>query len=58
MQYGKVRGYVDDGVLTFKGVPYGPPTGGKNRWRPAKPLVSRACAESDTAVSMRLARGS
>jgi len=36
-QYGKVRGYVDDGVLTFKGVAYGANTGGENRWLPAKP---------------------
>ena len=36
-QYGKVRGYVDGGVLTFKGVPYGQNTAGENRWLPAKP---------------------
>jgi len=36
-QYGMVRGYVEDGVLTFKGVPYGANTGGENRWLPAKP---------------------
>jgi para-nitrobenzyl esterase len=36
-QHGKVRGYVDDGVFTFKGVPYGADTGGENRWLPAAP---------------------
>lgn len=36
-QYGKVRGYVDGGVLAFKGIPYGHDTSGENRWLPAKP---------------------
>src|SRR5215469_15519554 len=36
-QYGKVRGFVDGGVFTFKGIPYGQNTGGENRWLPAKP---------------------
>src|SRR3954454_15499200 len=36
-QYGKVRGYVSDGVLTFKGIPYGQNTAGENRWLPTKP---------------------
>ncbi len=36
-QYGKVRGYLDGGVLTFKGVPYGQNTSADNRWLPAKP---------------------
>lgn len=39
-QYGKVRGYIDDGVFTFKGVPYGANTGGENRWLPAKAPAS------------------
>lgn len=36
-QYGKVRGYLDAGVFTFKGVPYGQTTAGENRWLPLKP---------------------
>ena len=36
-QYGKVRGFLVDGVFTFKGVPYGQTTAGENRWLPAKP---------------------
>ena len=36
-QYGKVRGFVDGGVFTFKGVPYGQTTASENRWLPAKP---------------------
>ncbi len=35
-QYGKVRGFLDGGVFTFKGVPYGDTTAGENRWLPAK----------------------
>ncbi|HLX72484.1 MAG TPA: carboxylesterase family protein [Verrucomicrobiae bacterium] len=36
-RYGKVRGFLDGGVFTFKGIPYGQNTGGENRWLPAKP---------------------
>ena len=36
-QYGNVRGFVQGGVLTFKGIPYGQDTSGENRWLPAKP---------------------
>ena len=31
-QYGAVRGFLDGGVFTFKGIPYGADTGGENRW--------------------------
>src|SRR6476661_8061273 len=36
-QYGKVRGFLVDGVFTFKGVPYGQTTAEENRWLPTKP---------------------
>ncbi len=45
-QYGKVRGFVDGGVLTFKGVPYGATTAEENRW-----LAGQAAYAMDGRVS-------
>lgn len=33
-QYGKVRGYIINGIYTFLGMPYGADTSGKNRFMP------------------------
>jgi para-nitrobenzyl esterase len=30
---GSVRGYIQNGVYGFRGIPYGAPTGGANRWK-------------------------
>jgi len=34
--YGKVQGIVNTGIKEFKGIPYGAPTGGKNRYMPPR----------------------
>jgi para-nitrobenzyl esterase len=35
--HGKIRGFINDGVYTFRGVRYGAPTGGPNRFMPPQP---------------------
>src|SRR5262249_42245422 len=36
-QYGKVRGYMDDGIYAFKGIPYGGDTAKRRFMRPIPP---------------------
>jgi para-nitrobenzyl esterase len=52
---GKVQGIANTGIKEFKGVPYGAPTGGKNRFMPPKkPDPGRGSANaSPTARSAR-----
>lgn len=36
---GKIRGYQDEGIYTFKGIPYANSTSGKNRFAPPQPVT-------------------
>ena len=35
-QYGRVRGFILRGIYHFRGIPYGAPTGGENRFMPPR----------------------
>jgi para-nitrobenzyl esterase len=39
-QYGKIQGIANAGIKEFKGIPYGAPTGGKNRYLPPQKPAS------------------
>ncbi|HYM76061.1 MAG TPA: carboxylesterase family protein [Candidatus Dormibacteraeota bacterium] len=39
IETGKVKGFVSEGVLSFKGVPYAAPAIGDLRWRPPQPAA-------------------
>jgi para-nitrobenzyl esterase len=42
ISHGKLRGEASDGILSFKGIPYGAPTGGINRFRAPQPVAKWA----------------
>src|SRR5215472_10911981 len=37
---GKIQGIANGGIKEFKGIPYGAPTGGKNRYMPPRKPVA------------------
>lgn len=57
---GPIRGYLDEGISVYRGVPYGASTGGENRWLPARdPVPWRAARDCvDYGESAAQVRGS
>ena len=54
---GKVQGIANTGIKEFKGIPYGAPTGGKNRYMPPKkPAAWTAFASVSATVQSPLKR--
>lgn len=39
-RHGKLRGFIQDGIHAFRGIPYGAPTGGASRFRAPAPPAS------------------
>src|SRR5690242_42917 len=50
---GRIRGLTDQGVRIFRGVPYGDPTGGANRFMPPKPATPWTGVRDATAYGPR-----
>jgi para-nitrobenzyl esterase len=51
--YGRIRGYVVDGVHAFRGVPYGADTGGANRFMPPQPPAAWTGVRDAVALGLR-----
>ena len=52
-QSGRVRGTLEHGINVFRGIPYGAPTGGANRFHPAKHPASWSGTREATAFGDR-----
>jgi para-nitrobenzyl esterase len=50
---GRIRGVTDEGVRLFRGIPYGAPAGGANRFLPAKPPQPWTAVRDASAYGLR-----